>query len=155
MGKKRGPYSHRGALACIICFYMWYGWNKEMFLGARGDDCWQVCFTEKDILFTLLSITMRIWIMENTSQSSDMLADWKNLKNCRRRSIKHLSNVATEIEKKIQERKFIIKLFEVDIDKISSIYTTGHDKKLLSDGDNEDEPNCEWLCSHAQADRET
>ena len=77
--------------------------------------------------------------MENTSQSSDMLADWKNLKNCRRRSIKHLSNVATEIEKKIQERKFIIKLFEVDID----IYTTGHDKKLLSDGDNEDEPNCE------------
>ena len=54
--------------------------------------------------------------MENTSQSSDMLADWKNLKNCRRRSIKHLSNVATEIEKKIQERKFIIKLFEVDID---------------------------------------
>ena len=81
--------------------------------------------------------------MENTSQSSDMLADWKNLKNCRRRSIKHLSNVATEIEKKIQERKFIIKLFEVYIDKISSIYTTGHDKKLLSDGDNEDEPNCE------------
>ena len=93
--------------------------------------------------------------MENTSQSSDMLADWKNLKSGRRRSIKHLLNVATEIEKKIQERKFIIKLFEVDIDKISSIYTKGHDKKLLSDGDNEDEPNCEWLCSHAQTDRET
>ena len=54
--------------------------------------------------------------MENTSQSSDMLADWKNLKSGRRRSIKHLLNVATEIEKKIQERKFIIKLFEVDID---------------------------------------
>ena len=54
--------------------------------------------------------------MENTSQSSDMLADWKNLKSGRRRSIKHLSNVATDIEKKIQERKFIIKLFEVDID---------------------------------------
>ena len=52
--------------------------------------------------------------MENTSQSSEMLAYWKNLKNGRRRSIKHLSNVATEIEKKIQERKFIIKLFEVD-----------------------------------------
>ena len=49
MGIKRGPYSHRGALACIICFYMWYVWNKETFLGARGDDCWQVCFTEKDI----------------------------------------------------------------------------------------------------------
>ena len=69
--------------------------------------------------------------MENTSQSSDMLADWKNLKSGRRRSIKNLLDVATEIEKKIQERKFIIKLFEVDIDKISSIYTTGHDKKSI------------------------
>ena len=59
--------------------------------------------------------------MENTSQSSEMLAYWKNLKNGRRRrSIKHLSNVATEIEKKIQERKFIIKLFEVDTDYIET-----------------------------------
>ena len=61
--------------------------------------------------------------MENTSQSSEMLAYWKNLKNGRRRSIKHLSNVATEIEKKIQERKFIIKLFEVDTDYIETMRT--------------------------------
>ena len=83
--------------------------------------------------------------MENTSQSSDMLADWKNLKNCRRRSIKHLSNVATEIEKKIQERKFIIKLFEVDIDIYRYLVSTLQDmtKSQLSDGVNEDEPNCE------------
>ena len=60
--------------------------------------------------------------MENTSQSSEMLAYWKNLKNGRRRSIKHLSNVATEIEKKIQERKFIIKLFEVDRYLVSTLH---------------------------------
>ena len=32
---------------------------------------------------------------------------------------------------------------------IDNRYTKWNDKKLLSDGVNEDEPNCEWLCSHA------
>ena len=61
--------------------------------------------------------------MENTSQSSEMLAYWKNLNNGRRRNIKHLAKVAMEIEKKIQERKFIIKLFEVDTDYIETMWT--------------------------------
>ena len=134
---------------------MWYGWNKETFLGARGDDCWQVCFTEKGIETVIyynkdldygkyLSKQWNVGLLEE-------FKEWEEKKH--KTFIKCCNGNRKEDSRKKIHNKVIWGRYRLDI------YTTlklwGHDKKLLPDGDIKDEPNCEWLCSHAQADRET